>query len=304
MSNIKKALVLSGGGARGSWQAGAIKKLIQEGNKYDGYFGVSVGAMNAAHMAQYSDEENDTAIKELEKLWHNFSEKDIFKHHNKFFRWLLVPWKTSVYDTTPLRKYIENNISKEKIQGSGKALKLGITNMSTGRYILRDGMSKDVHEWIYASAAFPVMFEMGRLPETGDYLTDGGAVHITPLRSAIDSGAEEIDVIALDPPGMSEWKVSKKRFWEPKILDPATRLLDIIFDNIIERDLKECMKVNKRVLDGRQDEGHRFIKLRVFRPDSAIPVGSLEFDPKKMAVSFDLGFKHIEKELLNESNKS
>ncbi len=47
-----KGLVLQGGGAKGAFQVGAIKALIELGHSFDGVVGVSIGAINAAFVAQ------------------------------------------------------------------------------------------------------------------------------------------------------------------------------------------------------------------------------------------------------------
>ena len=43
-----KALVLTGGGAKGAWQAGVMKALHERGERYDMIVGTSVGAINGA----------------------------------------------------------------------------------------------------------------------------------------------------------------------------------------------------------------------------------------------------------------
>ncbi|MBW1878801.1 MAG: patatin-like phospholipase family protein [Deltaproteobacteria bacterium] len=52
----KRALVLSGGGSRGSWQAGALD-YFADSNAFPGGFGLihatSVGAINALGLAMY-----------------------------------------------------------------------------------------------------------------------------------------------------------------------------------------------------------------------------------------------------------
>lgn len=50
-----KALVLSGGGGKGSYQAGAIKYLLGERREnYDIITGTSVGALNGSFLSMYS----------------------------------------------------------------------------------------------------------------------------------------------------------------------------------------------------------------------------------------------------------
>src|SRR6266536_275066 len=56
MTSTKKALVLSGGGARGAYHIGAIEALIRQGWMQDGVgpdiiAGTSIGATNAAALA-------------------------------------------------------------------------------------------------------------------------------------------------------------------------------------------------------------------------------------------------------------
>ncbi|MGH7716974.1 MAG: patatin-like phospholipase family protein, partial [Vulcanimicrobiaceae bacterium] len=47
-----KALVLSGGGARGAYEAGVIDGLVSKGEHFDILCGTSIGALNAAFVAQ------------------------------------------------------------------------------------------------------------------------------------------------------------------------------------------------------------------------------------------------------------
>ena len=49
---MNRALVLSGGGSRGAYEIGAWQALEELGVKFDGVYGTSIGAMNAALVAQ------------------------------------------------------------------------------------------------------------------------------------------------------------------------------------------------------------------------------------------------------------
>ena len=53
----KRALVLSGGGSRGSYQVGAIQALLEAGRQWNTIHGISVGALNASWLAMHSPEE-------------------------------------------------------------------------------------------------------------------------------------------------------------------------------------------------------------------------------------------------------
>ena len=47
-----RGLALEGGGARGAYQIGVVKALIENGYEFDGFVGTSIGAINAAILAQ------------------------------------------------------------------------------------------------------------------------------------------------------------------------------------------------------------------------------------------------------------
>ena len=67
----KTALVLSGGGSRGSYQIGVIKALKKLNIKIDMVIGTSAGALNAAMIATGSPEI-------AEQLWLSTASKEIF----------------------------------------------------------------------------------------------------------------------------------------------------------------------------------------------------------------------------------
>ena len=64
-------LVLEGGGARGAYEMGAVKALMENGYKFDGVVGTSIGAINAAVIAQ-----GDWAIGS--KIWSKLTPELLF----------------------------------------------------------------------------------------------------------------------------------------------------------------------------------------------------------------------------------
>src|ERR1041385_9276880 len=68
---MRRALVLPGGGAKGSWQVGACEHLIAErGYWFDVVTGVSAGAVNAATLAQARDQDQLSAeLEHLRAVW-------------------------------------------------------------------------------------------------------------------------------------------------------------------------------------------------------------------------------------------
>ena len=67
MSGQKRlGLVLEGGGARGAYQAGALKALFEAGYTFDGVAGTSVGALNGVMVAQNRFEDSIKIWKEID----------------------------------------------------------------------------------------------------------------------------------------------------------------------------------------------------------------------------------------------
>src|SRR5436853_420120 len=83
---MRRALVLSGGGAKGSWQVGACQHLIVErGLWFDVIAGVSAGAVNAATLAQARNPDELAAeLEHLRAVWLGLrGSRDVYRR-----RWL------------------------------------------------------------------------------------------------------------------------------------------------------------------------------------------------------------------------
>src|SRR5690606_14813151 len=124
---------LSGGGSNGSFQAGAIKYLVGAGRKYEVFTGVSVGAINAAHMAMYNQQASELAASSLVKLWENLRTKDVYKRWFPFGK-LHALWKQSLYNTEPLQQLIRNNLKPEQILKNKNELRVGAVSLTSGEY--------------------------------------------------------------------------------------------------------------------------------------------------------------------------
>src|SRR5881275_867799 len=103
---MRRALVLSGGGAKGSWQVGACQHLIVErGLWFDVIAGVSAGAVNAATLAQARNQDELAAeLEHLRAVWLGLrGSRDVYRR-----RWLgalgtVLARRASLYNAAPLR---------------------------------------------------------------------------------------------------------------------------------------------------------------------------------------------------------
>src|SRR5688572_6797860 len=82
---VKKAIYLSGGGARGAYQAGVLKAIghILQTKKlpFNVITGVSVGSINAAVLAEYADD-FPGGLEKLESIWGDIHCQQIYKASN------------------------------------------------------------------------------------------------------------------------------------------------------------------------------------------------------------------------------
>jgi len=194
---------MTGGGARGAYQAGVLKRIGEikrvnsRGNPFPIIGGASAGAINGSALAAGSD---DFALvtKVIAKVWATLKPSDIFRcdlltqAHNSI-TWILDLSfggilgggnARSLLDATPLRGFLRRHINCDRIQenirqGHIYALTISATNYHSGRsYLFIQGkkghpmwnrsrrvtMSTNITiEHVCASAAIPFIFQPVKL---------------------------------------------------------------------------------------------------------------------------------------------
>ena len=255
-----RALVLSGGGAKGAWQVGALEAIYED---YDMICGVSVGALNGSLLATHDDVRR--GHNELIQIWANLETEDVYK---KWFMWpLSILWQPSVYDSSPLEDLIRNTLKDRTFK---KRFHAGAVSYTTGEYYTFDEYSSKIVEGITASASFPGFLKPVQVGH--DWWIDGGVRNVTPLDAAINRGATHIDVLTLKAKGVSAQP------GPPTALKVLRRTLDLMSDEIVEDDLH-----------------HHDVTVRVFRPQKPLDINPLVFDPETSKRLIEQGFKECMK---------
>jgi NTE family protein len=281
-----RALVLSGGGVKGAFQLGVLHRWLSEGRKYDIYCGVSVGAINAAYLAQFMKSESAEAFKGLRDLWMSIDDSDVKKG------WCLgklaALWKTSLYDSSPLRSLVQSQIDPVRLSMCGQKLRIISVSLDTGKAHCANEWDDKIHDRILASAAFPAMLTPIRIQ--GELFVDGGVRNVTPLGAAIEAGATEVDVIMCDNPDVVPHFDSRGK----STLRIATRTLELMVNQIQLADLRVCGFKNKLA-----DLAHTYRKVRVnlVKPKTELVEDSLLFDPNIIRALYLEGLHAIEEEL-------
>ncbi len=192
----KLVFALSGGGARGALQVGALYALLEYGFHPDLLIGVSIGAANAAHLAinGFSKESLDKLV----SIWQHARTSDLLPTN---YIWLTVRAMFGRSSSDPshhLKEFLVNNGLNPDISFGDitkPQLILVSSDLNTGKPILHGEQLDDkILDALLLSTALPPWFMPDRKQER--YLMDGGFVSQLPIESALKTGATEI--VALD----------------------------------------------------------------------------------------------------------
>lgn len=222
-----RVLVLQGGGALGSYQAGVAEALDELKASPDWVSGISIGAINAALIAGNPCERrldrlrefwdlvtsgvqfggwwpNDRAhalFNELAAAWTTVSGAPGFFAHHVPPRALYpagAPGPVSYYDTSPLKATLERLVDFDLINSKAVRLSVGAVDVETGNFVYFDNHEREIRpEHIMASGALPPGFPPVEID--GRFYWDGGLVSNTPLQFVLDCATDEhVDVLQVD----------------------------------------------------------------------------------------------------------
>src|SRR6266404_4771834 len=218
-ANAKRVLVLQGGGALGSYQAGAFQALCRQGFEPEWIAGISIGAINAAIIAGNAPEQRVPRLKEFWEMvsapvpWNPVTSGDrarsLFNETSAaliatfgvpgFFTPRLPPaplWppgspqSQSYYDTSPLKKTLERLVDFDRINDLKMRLSVGAVGVTSGNFRYFDNyefkkLGKKIGpEHIMASGALPPGFPSVEIE--GEHYWDGGIASNTPLDFVLD----------------------------------------------------------------------------------------------------------------------
>ena len=204
-------LGLQGGGALGSYQAGAFAALDEAEIPLDWLCGVSIGGINAALIVGNPPQKRVARLKEfwstvatppvpipsfLERWGEGIELSDTILYgapgffvprlNAPIFSTAGSPEGVSYYDTSPLEATLEQLVDLDLINSKPKRLTLGASNVQTGEPVYFDNVAtKITAAHIMASAALPPAFPAVKID--GQYYWDGGVVSNSPMQFVADS---------------------------------------------------------------------------------------------------------------------
>lgn len=277
----KRALVLSGGGARASYQVGvmrAVANLLPRDahNPFPIITGASAGALNAASLAAHAQRLR-TGVRTLEYVWQNISSSQVYRldssglisnASNWVFSFLANRRRdtpTSLLNNEPLEQLLSKVIKFDRIQrcinagyidalavtasgySSGESVSFfqGIPELTTWQRPHRVGVRTELNlQHLLASTAIPTLFPAVRIKR--EYFGDGAIRQLAPLSPAIHLGADRILAI-----GVSSNKPNRPPADaeppHPSLAQILAHILNSAFVDTLTSDMEILRRLNKLV---------------------------------------------------------
>lgn len=201
-------LVLEGGGARGAYQIGAWKALVEAGVKVNAIAGTSVGALNGAMICMGD-------VKMAERIWNEITYSQVMDVDDEWMRSLFAGQKPIFeivpemlhriseggVDITPLRKLIHENIDEKQIRESG--IEFCLLTFSVSQMKELDVSIHDIPEGLLTDFLLASAYLLGFKNEKlhGQTYMDGGIFNNVPTNSLIERGYKNLIQIRIYGPG-------------------------------------------------------------------------------------------------------
>jgi NTE family protein len=281
---MKRALILSGGGARAAYQVGVLQALAEiipedQPNPFPIICGTSAGAINALALAAHTGSFKES-VASLASMWQSLTPTQIYLHG-----WMdlskgvsLLGWSLfnegvgqhrplSLLDNSPLWNLLGNTIKFDNIQksiDSGKLLAVAVSAMgyTSGQSVSFFQGHSDLEGWnryrragvptllklehLLASSAIPTIFPSVRINR--EYFGDGALRQLAPISPALHLGAESVFVIGVSGNRKSQhWGKRKPIRHSPSMAQIVGHLFNSAFIDAMEGDLEHLERLNQLI---------------------------------------------------------
>jgi len=292
-------VILSGGGAKGAFEAGFIKGILRKVDEFTIAYGSSTGSListciglNEFDLMEriYTGVETDNILEpnildDIAVLGDIFSTPDI--PIEVLLGYAVLFKKSSLYSIDPLKKIIDNFVDFNELKASSVDVGYLTTNIDTLKSVFfsaKKTSPKNLRSALLASVSMPVFMSPVKIGRKGRFVDGGLSRHLPGLESLSSPNYDKTDVFIF---------VSTL----PLNFYPDNKVSDNIFDILIAtifglsdwNDRNSLCNEISVVRDKLKKDGK---KLYVIQPDNLLPIkNSLHFDPKEMKELFKLGMK-------------
>lgn len=298
------ALVLTGGGARGAYQAGVLKFMGENLPKshFHSLVGSSSGAINVAGLASAGGN-LQLGGPRVAELWSKLEMDQVFRTDLRSLAWIGLQWAYTLVlggvfgrvganylvDTSPLRKLMEDIYQPEAVaraiqEGVLKNVAVSATEVNTGNLVTfiqtlngkpwqrarRRAVNTEINvSHIMASSAIPLLFP-STIINNRQYV-DGCIRSVNPLSPATRLGAEKVFAI-----GVRRYYLREQGNFDLAPLQPeappspaklAALILNSLFAEALDADVEHLERLNA-IIPAKQEGsfGMRKLDIMVIRP--------------------------------------
>jgi len=272
MNNL--GLVLSGGGARGAYQAGVLcawRDILPQTMPFQIISGVSAGTINSIKLAEYADDTN-LGLNEMASLWKNLQTSDIY---NSDFRSVLrnlyhmlrsgkemietTQLPRSFLSTEPFYHYLLSHFDMSRVHHhiekmAELCVAINCFDYTEMKNVTFFQTQKEIKAWerqtrrgikthlnlqhIMSSIAVPFIFPAIHIQ--GHYFGDGSLRNMAPLSPAVKLGAKRI--ISINLRGQA---AQNKKNSAPNLGHIVTAIFNSIFLDAVEFDTQMMLRINR-----------------------------------------------------------
>lgn len=275
------ALVLSGGGARASYQVGVLRAVSEilgspNANPFQVICGTSAGAINASLLACESDRFHD-GVQLLGDLWHSLETSEVHEIGtgavmSSLFALLRSMWHNgyvdgkswSLLDNTPLRDLLGRVVRFDRLpdriaQGELTALCITALGYTSGDSVSFFEGRDDLRNWrrhrrvgvpsrlsldhLMASAAIPGIYPSVLIHR--EYFGDGAVRQNAPLSPALHLGARKLFVIGVSHNPQENPAHREPTTHSPSLAQMGMHLMNGSFIDALEGDIESMMRLNQ-----------------------------------------------------------
>lgn len=284
------ALVLSGGGARGAYEAGALSVLLpaldERGERPTIIVGTSVGAFNAAFAAAHAHLPLAEALDAAVQVWTDVHWRDVMAplvsprgvarslRYLGRLLWVKRPRIDALLYPDALPGLLDRIVSFDQLRrnvedGTLTAAAVTTTSALSSRTVVfhaggpnpeRDRIRQIDYvdtpltpEHVRASGAIPGLFPAVHVDAPArarGWYFDGGTRLNTPIKPALELGADRVVVVGLNSIARGPDELAGDE--RPDVFEGAAQLLQALLIDRLEQDVRELAEENLPGHEGRQ----------------------------------------------------
>ena len=254
MKECSYGLALEGGGARGSYQIGAYKALVESGFRFSSIVGTSIGAINAAIICSGGLELLEGIWKEIDSSIFEINPQmcDEIIHGNKQIKRdvTLDILKNHGISLNKLKDILNKYVDEEKVRNNNIKFGLVITKlkgMKSLEYTIDDIPKGKLIDYLIASSSLPI-FKIEKNIDEHIYL-DGGFRNVLPLTLLENMGCKNIIGIRLKKFGII--RKTKNKDTKVFLIEPSKSTGSTLFFNqdTIDENIKLGYNDAKKMID-------------------------------------------------------